>query len=175
MEVETREEGVFRGTVIAEPPRLTIVRRWMLPRGASYVWAAWCVAMLGLAVVNLWASSLRPFEIGLGIVAVSAYLTGALFLNRTTITVADDILRIQHGPLPWPWMRAREIALDDIAGVWLYEVPEQFGTEFHVMAQLHGGIDKRLLRGLQDREQAAYIARELSSASICASPSRNVG
>jgi hypothetical protein len=184
-EVETREDGVFRGVVaVPRAPRFTLTRRWMIPGGSTYLWVVVSSFLVWLTLVAAHPGTLLLCAVFATVASLASYATLGVLVNRTTITIDDGLLRVDHGPLPWPWMPARELHLNKLARVFA-RVDVWFAPKLEIVAELARGGETRILRAVLDREQAEFIAHELdarlhavqaeSSASIAASPSRNVG
>jgi lysine biosynthesis protein LysW len=98
----------------------------------------------------------------------SWYAEAAMLFNRTTISLGDDRLAVDYGPLPW-MTGAGKNALDlhDVTEV-TYEQTDQSretasaNRYYHVRARLRDGDTVTLLKGMP-QEYAFYIAQELNA------------
>lgn len=96
------------------------------------------------------------------------YYCAALFLNRTRIQVADGLIAVAHGPLPWRGNRT--ILADDIAQLYVARSrrqgkwsENQMRDSFDVRAVLANERSIDLVRGLDDLEAARAIERRIEA------------
>lgn len=148
---------------------LTITRRWF--SSSFYFLLLFCLFWDGF--LFFWYTdglsagprgnlNLMMLLFPLGHVAVGigvTYLTLASLINRTLIQVAGGSLSIHHEPLPWPGRVC--IPAADIEQVYCSEryYHSDNGSTFRhaVNAVLKNGRQIRLLKGLDDADQALYI------------------
>ncbi len=167
------DEGVYRGTAAAVggKAQFTIVRRWLLPGGAHYFLVAWCIPWLTALIGSLYgcfAGEAHAGLMGLTMLAIvggtSTYIALGLCLNRTTLTSDGEMLRITHGPLPWPRLHSCEVPIIRIERIFCREVPFHRGSNAsRVLAQHTDRGEIPLLRGLLDKTQALFIVQELEA------------
>ncbi|HEX8671562.1 MAG TPA: hypothetical protein VF710_06725 [Longimicrobium sp.] len=147
---------------------LRIERRW-------YAWTAiflvfFCVVWFGFLAfwylmaftTGAWVLMLFPLlHVAVGLFL--AYFTAALFVNTTEIVVADGVLTVRHGPLPW--MGNRQIATDTLEQLYCEEHVSRGrnGTTitYSVRARGKDGRMVKLVTGLPERDQAMYIEQEV--------------
>jgi hypothetical protein len=96
------------------------------------------------------------------------YYCAALFLNRTRIQVADGLIAVAHGPLPWRGNRT--LLADDIAQLYVARSrrqgkwsENQLRDSFDVRAVLADQRSLDLVRGLDDVEMARAIERRIET------------
>jgi DNA-directed RNA polymerase subunit RPC12/RpoP/uncharacterized membrane protein len=147
---------------------LRIERRW-------YAWTAiflvfFCVVWFGFLAfwylmafsTGAWLLMLFPLlHVAVGLFL--AYFTAALFVNTTEIVVADGVLTVRHGPLPW--LGNRQIATDALEQLYCEEHVSRSrnGTTitYSVRARSKDGRMVKLVTGLPERDQAMYIEQEV--------------
>lgn len=76
-------------------------------------WTGWTVAALLLAVVG-------------------GYLGLAFLINRTTFEVAEDMLKVHHGP--FPWSGARDIQREDLVQLYVRVHSRSKGIDYSLWA-----------------------------------------
>lgn len=92
------------------------------------------------------------------------YFVIAGFLNRTTIEVAQDELRVRHGPVPWKGNR--DVPVDDIDQIYCQEEAQRTSnggsnSRYKVNLVLKDGRKLELLGWLTDRDHALFIEQAL--------------
>jgi hypothetical protein len=147
---------------------LHIERRW-------YAWTAifltaFCVMWFG--ILGFWY--LMAFSAGMRAVMLFpllhvaaglflAYYTVCTFVNTTEIVVANGVLTVRHGPLPW--MGNREIPTEALEQLYCEEHVSRTrnGTTvtYSVRARGRDGRMVKLVTGLPERDQAMYIEQEI--------------
>lgn len=147
---------------------LTITRRWFTP--AILFLTFFCVFWNGFMLVwfsiaisqGAWPMvAFGSLHGAVGLFLLYSVLTG--FLNTTTITVNKRALTITHGPLPWPGNK--EIQSHDLKQLYCKEHlsasrrSSRFSYEVHAI--LRNGQQEKLLKGLEDAEQALYMEQEI--------------
>jgi hypothetical protein len=152
---------------------VTIVRRWFQPAKHLMMlvfaigWNAFLVFWYGVAFSGggPWIMFVFPLvhvAVGLGV----AYGALAGIMNRTTIRVTGDRLRIRHAPLPW--LGNREVPVDELEQVYCTQ-KEHRGKNgvtftYEVKTATKGGAGMTLLTGLPEAEQALYIEQTIEKA-----------
>lgn len=157
-----------RLTVYTAGGGLRIERRW-------YAWTAifltafcvmwfgflgfWYVMAFGTGQTALMLLPLLHVAAGLYL----AYFTAAMFVNTSEIVVANGILTVRHGPLPW--FGNREIPTDSLEQLYCQEhiSRSRNGTTvtYSVRARGRDGRLVKLVTGLPQRDQAMYIEQEV--------------
>lgn len=87
----------------------------------------------------------------------SWYLLAAFFITKTHITVNEDVLAVETGPLFLPIKDDKVIPADTIARLYREEVTDLLPSN-NVRAELHDGDQLKIVTSLPD-EHAIYIAR----------------
>ncbi|HEX8210007.1 MAG TPA: hypothetical protein VF584_07455 [Longimicrobium sp.] len=157
-----------RLTVYTAGGGLRIERRW-------YAWTAvflvfFCVIWFGILgfwylmafSTGAWMLMLFPLlHVAVGLFL--AYFTAAMFVNATEVVVADGVLTVRHGPLPW--FGNRQIATDSLEQLYCEEHVSRTrnGTTvtYSVRARGRDGRMVKLVTGLPQRDQAMYIEQEV--------------
>ncbi|HLL81650.1 MAG TPA: hypothetical protein VK420_03325, partial [Longimicrobium sp.] len=147
---------------------LRIERRW-------YAWTAiflafFCVFWFGFLAVwyliafstGAWLLMLFPLlHVAVGLFL--AYFTVAMFVNTTEVVVADGVLTVRHGPVPW--LGNRQIATGSLEQLYCEEHVSRTrnGTTitYSVRARGKDGRMVKLVSGLPERAQALYIEQEI--------------
>jgi hypothetical protein len=124
-------------------------------------WDAFLVFWYAKAVPDgEWLTIVFPIaHVAVGVGLTYSTLTG--FLNRTTLRAHDGTFRVTHGPLPW-----RGNAM--LAGVeirQLYVTADtvtdsengKSSTTYQLCALLTDGRERKLVKGLKERNEAAYL------------------
>lgn len=147
---------------------LRIERRW-------YAWPAiflaafcvmwfgflgsWYLMAFGTGMTALMLFPLLHVAVGLCL----AYFTAAMFVNTTEIVVANGVLAVRHGPLPW--FGNREIPTDSLEQLYCDEHVSRtrngITITYSVRARGRDGRMLKLVTGLPERDQAMYIEQEI--------------
>jgi len=148
--------------------RLEIVRRWLSPVAIPLVifcvfWNVFMIVWHSIALSSgAWFMSvfgLIHTGVGIGL----AYTTLAIFLNRTTISVDQASLTIQHAPIPWRGSGTTHAC--DIDQIFCREKISHGKNSTRITYQVFiidkKGQKKKLLSGLDDIDQALFIEQEL--------------
>lgn len=100
-----------------------------------------------------------------------AYFTLANMLNTTSVSLAEGVLRVSHGPLPWPGNK--KIYASEIEQIYCesyqFEVqvnrgPARTVTAYALHLELRGGATELLMRDFEHAQEALYIEQALESA-----------
>lgn len=156
-----------KGFLVEDDGRtLEIVRRWAKGPGCFFLFFSllWNGILSIFIVVSFQKETpifvplfLLPFvAVGFG----TAYATVALFSNRTIIRVDGERLTVVSKPVPWPGKR--DLESSSLDQLWCTEyvaytqndVPQY---RFSVEAMLKDGTKLRLIRGLEEPDQALYL------------------
>ncbi len=154
--------------VVTDLGALQITYRWF---SAKYIfmliftvfWNGFMLVWHGISLFSgAWMMSafgLLHTAVGIGI----GYYTLAGLLNRTTVWVQGDVLRIDHAPLPWFGVRQiRASAIDQLyCREKVHRSDNGTSYSYQVHAALRDGSQEKLLSNLSDPEQALYIEQEL--------------
>lgn len=92
---------------------------------------------------------------------VMTYYQIAFFLNKTTLEVQDQVLRVFAGPLPF--YSPREYLRSEMKGIVVEEMTGKNAGKFNVKVVLASG-QKRILLSLPNLEEAKLIESELQAA-----------
>lgn len=147
---------------------IEISRRW---RGVqSFVLAAFTVLWWGVIakfIADLPADLMQHmpfFHVLIGFALV--HWTFASFFNRTQIFADPESLEIRHRPLPW--FGNRKLAAANIEQIYVKKTTrrQRYARDigYELRAKLRAGKDIRLLPGLKDAAQAAFIEEKLETA-----------
>jgi len=157
-----------RLTVHTAGGALRIERRW-------YTWIALFLVlfcMIWFGFLSFWY--LMAFSTGAWVLILFpllhvaaglflAYTTAAMFVNTTEVVVADGVLTVRHGPLPW--LGNQQIATATLEQLYCEEHVSRTrnGTTitYSVRARSKDGRMVKLVTGLPERDQAMYIEQEI--------------
>lgn len=153
--------------------RLTISRRWFscvaLPMlGFAACWDTFLVVWYAIAFSQegpaFTISTLFPIiHVGIGIFIT--YYALAQVINRTVITVDDEVLKIVHTPLPW--RGGKTIYVSAIKQIYVHRVDKynrksnRMTETFSVFALLPDEATVPIVEGLPSKAQALYLEQEL--------------
>ncbi|HUS27661.1 MAG TPA: hypothetical protein VMZ53_04110 [Kofleriaceae bacterium] len=95
------------------------------------------------------------------------YSTLSGFLNRTTLRAHDGTLRIEHGPLPWRGNAT--LNRDEIRQLYVFthtttDSDNDTSTTYQLCALLANGRERKLVKGLREQNEAAYLEDMLENA-----------
>jgi len=100
--------------------------------------------LFGILVPHVW--------VGVGL----TYTCLTLFVNSTTVRVADGTLYVRHGPLPW--RGTRTIPTLDVQQLFVVEKRgNRGGVSYELCALLREGKRQALLTGLKDELEARFL------------------
>lgn len=158
-------------TVTHEGARLVITRRWR--RGAHFFLVVFAIGWFSF--LGLWYSQASdipmPFRlvfllfplIHVGAGCFIAYLAATGLVNTTRVEVGDGVLRIKHGPLPWPG--SRELPAREVAQLYVKQNRRTSkGSVYYDYELCAVGRDQRavkLLKGLPEGEQGLFLERAI--------------
>jgi hypothetical protein len=144
-----------------------IRRRWFSPVFLFLVffclfWNGFMIVWHGIALSQgLWfMSCFGLIHTAVGVALL--YYTVAGFVNTTVVRVAQGLIEVQHGPLPWPGNKSLEAH-----EVEQFYCREQAGKSdsaqrtYEVMVLRKSNVRDTLVKGLPDPDQALYIEQEL--------------
>jgi hypothetical protein len=167
---KVRQPGRLR--LDESPDTLTMrYRRVFNQEEQGLAWGNGLFVLLLPVVLILTLYYKTPFHVPLLIALwglFSWYVEAALLFNRTTVTVDQDRLEVDSGPLPWV-TSASKIAIDreDLRDVVCEETEDSRRVAavkryYHVRARLHDGQALTLLKGMP-QDYAFFIAQELNA------------
>lgn len=163
--------------------------RWARERSGQENQAFGFLSGCGIVAVALWTANeaMHPrrtndhlaIRVTLGCFAVLfaalgiflAYSTLANMVNTTTVSLVDGLLRVTHGPLPWPG--DKRIYASDIEQIFCeayrFEVrrgrgPARPETAYLLRMKLRGADTEVLLQDFEHAQEALYIEQVLESA-----------
>jgi len=175
--VQWGDGGDFGGAAFRDNPSqrrdVAIVRRWFQPAKHLFllvfaiVWNACMLFWYSAAIAGdgPWLAFVFPIlHVAVGVGMGYGALTG--LLNRTTIQIAGGVLRIRHGPLPWPGKR--DMPADELDQLYVTQNPHhgKQGTTYtyDLKAALKSGQGVTLIREIPEGDQALYIEQAIESA-----------
>jgi hypothetical protein len=137
--------------------RLVLVHRWY--SGAS--WGMLLFTLVWLAFATRAGRELQVVPVLMGVIVLYVSLAG--LVNRTTFAIADEVLTIRHGPLPWPGKR--DLPVREIAQLYCEEevVRHRNGSRsnYHLGAVMRDGTKRRLVANLPAPEHALFLEQRL--------------
>lgn len=142
--------------------RLVITRRWFQPQAIFLIvfavfWNGFLVNWYTIAFKSDGPLIMFLFpllHVSAGLWITYQGLTG--LLNRTTITLADGILAVKHGPIPARGNRTLETS--DVQQLYTEEiVGSKGGKTYNLMVVVKSGPTVALAKGLTSPQQALYI------------------
>lgn len=156
--------------VLTDFDAIVLRRNWR--SGGAYaialfalVWNGFMVAWMSIALAD-GAWTMAAFGsihalVGIGM----GYFALASFLNHTDIRINPNVIEVRHAPLPW--FGKTTIPVHEVAQLYCAERVTRSKNGTRVSYELRcldrGKRARKLLSGLQDREQARYIEREIES------------
>ena len=147
--------------MVVDGPPAQVSWTW---RGIAAVFlVVWCVVwdgMLASFALRLIAGG-EPAAVlmlsghALAGVAVT-YLTAAMLVNRTTITVGSERVAVEHGPLPWRGQV--DLPAPGVSQVYVTEVRGRKGARSWTLhAELEDGTSVQLVSGLATPGRARFL------------------
>tara|TARA_R110002096_G_scaffold163342_7_gene330887 strand:- start:693 stop:1220 length:528 start_codon:yes stop_codon:yes gene_type:complete len=149
-----------------------ITRKWI----GAFAWVSLVFCIIWNGSVWLWPPASNPEEVDLiakylpflpavaGLIL--AYVTIAMFVNRTVIRAGQEEIRIQHGPLPWRGNLS--VSSRDIYEIYVKDRKmERTGDVsssymvFELWANMEDRSSKKLMGGIWDRRQMEFIQQTL--------------
>ncbi len=148
-----------------------ILRRWLTPK--AYFMVIFCIIWNGFLCswymeafndtgnASLVTILFPLIHVGIGVVLT--YWTIATFFNTTRVAVEHGLLKVSHGPMPWPG----NLAMDANEVVQLYcrmESPksdDETDLTYDVWVLLRDGESKKLLSAGPREELAFFIEQEI--------------
>lgn len=144
----------------------------------SFAWRSWSLLFLipfavfwnGVVIgmgVGVFSMDHWMFKVGYFFVphvwigAFLIYLIAAMFLNRTTIHVNRDWLRIVHGPLPW--RTPKPVDVHELAQLYVKHSVSHSengsSTTYQLTALMNDGSSTKLFKGHQDENTPIALER----------------
>lgn len=139
--------------VIDDEDELSLSYRWYHPKVFFFLFFSifWNAISFGAflgagAAAGTGVLFMLPFlAIGMGM----AYYTGALFVNKTSLSVSEEFLTVGAGPLPWPG--TKKIPVGDLKQLYVKQQEhynQEQGTTYYtyqLRAKLEGEIEENLM------------------------------
>jgi hypothetical protein len=132
--------------------RTRVTRRWFHPNALFLL--AFTIPWFEVVHELLWIGY-RVTGLALGVFALCAmYMLAAEIVNRTYVELKGDVLRVSHGPLPWPGtMHVRVNALKRTT-----TQQDALNPKHRSLTLLDGEDDElAVLRGLRTEEEARFL------------------
>ena len=155
-------------TVEREGYELAITRRWMSPKYFlliffCLIWDGFLCFWYSIALAG-GAWIMAVFALGhTAIGALITYSTIAGFVNSTLIRVGSGALAVRHGPLPWSGNK--QLDSSGITQIYCKERIQRgrnsTTTTYEVHAATNGGVQAKLVDGLDSDDQALYLEQEI--------------
>ena len=151
-----------------------ITRRWY---SHKFIFLVFFCVVWNLFLFGWYSTALYGFDEGVDLIAILfpighvavgvglTYYTIAGFLNKTTITISRQNLRVKHTPIPWRGNHNIESAKLEQ----LYCIEKKHKNKngsnysYQVHAVLCDGKSFKFLSGLEEPEQALYIEQEIET------------
>lgn len=147
----------------AQAPHVVVERRWGGPLSLTWLTALWWAggAFLYTSAWRQGGTALVLSSVGHAAAGVLlTYVTACHFVNATRIGVADGVLSVRHGPLPW--RRALAVPAADLDQLFCREdTTEDSPNTYSLHARLKSGGQIALLEGLPEADQALYVEQLL--------------
>lgn len=153
--------------------RLKVSWRWFTPKDLflimfAFCWDAFLVFWYSQALDSPFGGGPQLIMILFPLIHVAVgvsitYRALAGLLNRTTVTVESDVLRIRHFPLPW--LPAPTIPVADLEQLYVSKKITRgkngtsVGYEVRAVTREHAG--RKLLGGLENIDQALWVEQEI--------------
>jgi len=123
-------------------------------------WDAFLIFWYAQAVPNgEWLTIVFPIaHVAVGVGLTYSTLTG--FLNRTTLRARDGMFDVKHGPLPWrgnATLASVEIRQLYVNANTVTDSDNDKSTTYELCALLGDGRERKLVKGLKERHEAAYL------------------
>lgn len=152
-------EAPKRWLVEAGPGSLLVRWRWFGPVFLFLVpfTLFWNAIMVGAAQSAGWYALLLPHVwVGVGL----AYFCLALLINSSTVRVAEGMLHVRHGPLPW--LGTRAIPVGELSQLFVVEKRGQKGSVRYELCGLgRDGKRQSIISGLPDADAARFLEARL--------------
>lgn len=151
-----------------EEGHLLIVRRWFQPRWIVFLFAGLILLVIGAFTLPKVLPTLTiagRFGIFLPFLTpvVLFYFGLCKLLNRTEIRIDGTWLDIRHVPLPLSKsVRVDTALVDQFYSVRQFTSPKSPPAYAVVMVMKSSGKRQRLLSGIENEAQAAYLAQEIN-------------
>lgn len=160
------------GFVLEDSPQgLMIVHRWFTSRFillalACIFWDGYLISLYSNALVRNtpWIFIVFPLVhviVGIGL----TYYTIAGFLNHTTISIENDMLKIRHRPLPW--FGNLDLPTENLRQLYVLEKKHQTRSgvtyTYQLCATTKDGRKLTLLSGLPEANQARFLEQTLET------------
>jgi hypothetical protein len=154
--------------ILEDDERRRLWWRWLGPEviflGLFCVaWDGFLVFWYSMAIQNNapWIMIVFPI-VHLAVGVALTYSVVAMILNRTALEIAEDMLTVRHGPVPW--VGNRLIPTQAIESLFCEENVsrgKQSTTVTHTVHACVGGVGVRLVSGMKDRLAAGFVKQQL--------------
>lgn len=161
-----------------EGPDTVITRKWF----SAWAWIFLVICVVWNGSTWIWHPASNPDEVDLvskylpflpafaGLIL--AYITIALFVNRTVIRAGEEEIRVKHGPLPWRGNVS--VSSREIHEIYVKDrkMERSNGVSSHYMvyelwANMEDCSSKKLMGGICDRRQMEFIQQTLERTPGC--------
>ena len=141
--------------------RLKISYNWRTP--AMWFMLLWCIIWDGGMVFALIAGAGWFLAIHLLAGFFVTWFTLTRFLNSTVITVDRREMRVDHGPIPWPFARKRQITSRSLKQLYVDKSAVQKNNQstYSLMAILDSGQEVKLINSEPDLGRVQALERTI--------------
>ncbi|MEM1319986.1 MAG: hypothetical protein AAGG75_06985 [Bacteroidota bacterium] len=134
----------------------------------AFIWNAVILPVAFFAILSGEFHMLIFMSLHLAVGIGMIYYLLTSFINTTYITVNDYRIHIEHRPLKVPFYPDKDINIDDIKQLFVdkYVSSTTNGNKnysYALSAVLRNGRRVKLLKGMQDAQQAQYIEQEVEA------------
>lgn len=156
---ENREPGRFLANVRWYRPELVFWTFFVIFWDGSLVLFYALILASGAPDIMLVLLPLLHVAVGIGV----TWYVLALWLNRTTIEVAEGRVSCRCGPIPAPGQTTESIALDQVDRFELEPLGDRSTPTCRVLARTRDGKSVRVVPPLPNQHVAAYVQRCLQA------------
>lgn len=148
-------------TIEQDSGRLSISYNWRT-RGMWFL-VLWCVIWDAGMVIALLSGAGWFISIHLLVGILITYFTLTRFVNKTNITVDRSSLKMEHGPLPWPFTKNRDIPASALKQLYVDKsnVKQNNRNTYSLMALLDTGAEVKLVNTEPDLSLVQDLERTI--------------
>lgn len=141
--------------------RLKVSYSWRT--GAMWFMVLWCVVWDGSIIFALLGGAGVFISLHLLAGVMVTWYTLTRFLNRTTITIDRQLMKVDHGPIPWPFAKKHEITSRSLQQLYVDKsaVQQNKQSTYSLMAILDTGAELKLLDAEPDLSVVQSLERTI--------------